>query len=158
MCVCVCVCVCVCEAVCVCVSIREGVFEPVTPEDPAHSIYVWLDALVNYLTVAGYPSSPSAWPADVHIVGKDILKFHCVYWPAFLLAARLPPPKCVIAHGHWTVNRVRECPNHCVFVCVCSCVCVCVCVRLSVCGCVCASAGQDVEEPWERGVPWAVCG
>jgi methionyl-tRNA synthetase len=123
------------------------------PGDDAHSVYVWLDALANYLTVAmaGGPYDPAAeavtssvtagngtaaaaastqaqpppfsggelpddahwetlfpaWPADVHVVGKDILKFHAVYWPAFLIAAGLPPPRAVVAHGHWTVGRVK---------------------------------------------------
>lgn len=77
------------------------------PGDDAHIMYVWLDALTNYLTAAGYPdqSSPSyqtLWPADLHMVGKDILRFHAVYWPAFLMAAGLPLPKRVFAHGWWT--------------------------------------------------------
>jgi methionyl-tRNA synthetase len=84
-------------------SFRWGV--PV-PGDPAHVMYVWLDALTNYITAAGYPSDPEAfakwWPADIHFVGKDILRFHTVYWPAFLMAAGLPPPKRVFAHGWWT--------------------------------------------------------
>jgi methionyl-tRNA synthetase len=95
------------------------------PADPAHSIYVWLDALSNYLTVAARGGKydletdteipPDAdwrevfphWPVDVHIVGKDILRFHAVYWPAFLLAAGLPPPRRIVAHAHWTVDRVK---------------------------------------------------
>ncbi len=72
-----------------------------------HVIYVWLDALANYMTAVGYgDDSPQAqaqfakfWPADLHLVGKEIIRFHCVYWPAFLLAAGLPLPKAVTAHG-----------------------------------------------------------
>ena len=75
-------------------------------KDP-HVIYVWLDALANYMTALGYGSDDSAdqarfqefWPADLHLVGKEIIRFHCVYWPAFLLAAGLPLPKSVVAHG-----------------------------------------------------------
>lgn len=85
-------------------SFRWGV--PV-PDDDAHVMYVWLDALTNYLTAAGYPDTGSdrfraQWPASLHVVGKDILRFHAVYWPAFLMAADLPPPKRVFAHGWWT--------------------------------------------------------
>lgn len=125
------------------------------PGDDDHVIYVWLDALTNYITVCGYPewaaaesssnagndganrvlnlstdpepsahpsdagarnsthllNDPSAlkkfWPSSYQIVGKDIVKFHAVYWPAFLLAAGLAPPKRVIAHGHWTKERKK---------------------------------------------------
>lgn len=77
-------------------------------DDDKHCVYVWLDALTNYLTSAGYPGNVDrAWPADYHIVGKDILKFHAIYWPAFLMAAGLPPPKKVVAHAHWTVGSVK---------------------------------------------------
>ena len=74
------------------------------PDDPGHVIYVWLDALANYITALGYGSSDTSkyekyWPADVHMIGKEIVRFHCVYWPAFLMAARLPLPKAIIAHG-----------------------------------------------------------
>lgn len=77
------------------------------PGDDAHIMYVWLDALTNYITAVGYPDTESAlytkyWPADLHMVGKDILRFHTVYWPAFLMAAGLEPPKRVFAHGWWT--------------------------------------------------------
>ncbi|HLN25597.1 MAG TPA: methionine--tRNA ligase [Patescibacteria group bacterium] len=76
------------------------------PNDPAHIMYVWLDALTNYITALGYPDAggdyAKFWPADLHMVGKDILRFHAVYWPAFLLAAGLEPPKRVFAHGWWT--------------------------------------------------------
>src|SRR6266436_9397241 len=79
------------------------------PGNPRHVMYVWLDALANYLTAAGYPDVESAefttfWPANLHMVGKDILRFHTVYWPAFLAAAGLAPPKRVFAHGWWTVE------------------------------------------------------
>src|SRR3546814_16742212 len=72
-------------------------------------MYVWLDALTNYITAAGYPDEQSEsfktfWPADLHMVGKDILRFHAVYWPAFLMAPGLQPPKRVFAHGWWTVE------------------------------------------------------
>eukprot|EP01041_Mallomonas_annulata_P007735 gene7735-15821_t len=78
------------------------------PNDPKHVIYVWLDALTNYLSALGYPSESSSsmtskyWPANLHIVGKDILRFHAVFWPAFLMAAGLEPPKRIFAHGWWT--------------------------------------------------------
>ncbi|XP_038631615.1 methionine--tRNA ligase, mitochondrial [Scyliorhinus canicula] len=75
------------------------------PEDSTQTIYVWLDALVNYLTVAGYPEDHNPWCSGVHhIVGKDILKFHAIYWPAFLMAAGLQLPKQIYVHSHWTVN------------------------------------------------------
>jgi methionyl-tRNA synthetase len=76
------------------------------PNDPAHIMYVWLDALTNYITALGFPDQSGDfakfWPADLHLVGKDILRFHALYWPAFLMAADLPPPKRVFAHGWWT--------------------------------------------------------
>ncbi len=77
------------------------------PNDDAHIMYVWLDALTNYITAVGYPDEQSEafsafWPTDVHMVGKDILRFHAVYWPAFLMAAGIAPPKRVYAHGWWT--------------------------------------------------------
>lgn len=77
------------------------------PEAEGHIMYVWIDALTNYLTATGYPDTASDgykayWPANVHMVGKDILRFHAVYWPAFLMAADLPLPSRVFAHGWWT--------------------------------------------------------
>lgn len=85
-------------------SIKWGI--PV-PGDPKHVIYVWFDALTNYITAAGYPYDMEKfntfWPA-VHFIGKDILKFHAIYWPCFLLAAGLPLPERVVAHGWWTVE------------------------------------------------------
>ncbi|MCI0529243.1 MAG: methionine--tRNA ligase subunit beta, partial [Nitrospira sp.] len=77
------------------------------PANPRHVIYVWFDALTNYLTAAGYADDPEKfekyWPADVHMIGKDILRFHTVYWPTFLMSAGLPIPKKVFAHGWWLV-------------------------------------------------------
>jgi len=77
------------------------------PGDEKHVIYVWLDALANYITALGFGSEDPKdearlhryWPADVHMIGKEIVRFHCVYWPAFLLAADLPLPKSIVAHG-----------------------------------------------------------
>ncbi|KAL6077426.1 methionyl-tRNA synthetase [Balamuthia mandrillaris] len=96
------------------------------PDDSDHTIYVWLDALTNYLTASGYASEwqepeiaeqngekeskayrGGAWPADYHIIGKDILRFHTIYWPAFLLSAGLALPKRIIAHSHWTVSKKK---------------------------------------------------
>ena len=78
------------------------------PGDPKHIMYVWLDALQNYVSATGFPDAdaPRAkfWPADLHMVGKDILRFHTVYWPAFLMSAGLPTPKRVFAHGWWTIE------------------------------------------------------
>jgi methionyl-tRNA synthetase len=76
------------------------------PGDEKHIMYVWLDALTNYITECGYPDTTGPlwkyWPADLHMVGKDIIRFHCVFWPAFLLSAGLPAPRRVFAHGWWT--------------------------------------------------------
>lgn len=82
------------------------------PNDETQTIYVWLDALVNYITKAGFPSASffdgtSGWPADVHVIGKDIMRFHCIYWPAFLLALDLPPPTRVLTHAHWTLGHSK---------------------------------------------------
>ncbi len=78
------------------------------PGDEAHVMYVWLDALTNYITALGYPDENAElwkfWPADLHLVGKDIIRFHTVYWPTMLMAAGLPVPKRVFAHGWWTVE------------------------------------------------------
>ncbi|MBL3593182.1 MAG: methionine--tRNA ligase [Synergistaceae bacterium] len=78
------------------------------PGDERHVVYVWFDALINYLTVAGYPDDEERlrtfWPAVRHLVGKDIIRFHCVVWPAMLLALGLNPPRQVFAHGWWTVE------------------------------------------------------
>jgi len=78
------------------------------PGNERHVIYVWFDALSNYITALGYPDKSgdfgTYWPVDVHLIGKDILRFHAVYWPTFLMAAGLPLPKKVFAHGWWTVE------------------------------------------------------
>ncbi len=79
------------------------------PGNDKHVMYVWIDALTNYITALGYPDTDAEdykkfWPADVHMVGKDILRFHAVYWPAFLMSAGLAPPKRVFAHGWWTIE------------------------------------------------------
>ncbi len=74
------------------------------PGDPEHVIYVWIDALTNYLTAAGFPGEMPHWPANLHLIGKDILRFHAVYWPCMLMAAGLPLPERVFAHGWWTVE------------------------------------------------------
>ena len=78
------------------------------PDSEGHVVYVWFDALTNYLTSLGFPGKSGDfekfWPADIHLVGKDILRFHAVYWPAFLMSAGLPLPKTVFAHGWWTVE------------------------------------------------------
>ncbi|MBP1728439.1 MAG: metG [Deltaproteobacteria bacterium] len=78
------------------------------PGNEKHIIYVWFDALSNYITALGYPDRSgnfgTFWPVDVHLIGKDILRFHAVYWPTFLMAAGLPLPKKVFAHGWWTVE------------------------------------------------------
>ena len=78
------------------------------PWDPEHVTYVWFDALTNYITAAGYESDPQrfarVWPADIHVVGKDITRFHALYWPAMLMAAGLEPANQVFVHGHLTVG------------------------------------------------------
>jgi len=86
-------------------SLKWGIPLPI---DSTHVVYVWFDALINYLTAAGYGRSDelfeTVWPADLHIVGKDIIKFHCALWPAMLMAADLPLPKRVFANGFFTMN------------------------------------------------------
>jgi methionyl-tRNA synthetase len=88
------------------------------PGDALQRVYVWFDALVNYITSVGWPQQPLAggdgahattrggWPAT-HVIGKDIMRFHCVYWPIFLLAAELPPPRQVVVHSHWLSHGVK---------------------------------------------------
>ena len=73
------------------------------PGNDKHIMYVWLDALTNYITAANFFGEKSFWPADIHIIGKDILRFHAVYWPAFLMAANIPLPKKVFGHG-WILS------------------------------------------------------
>ena len=87
-------------------SISRSTFEwgiPV-PGDPRHVMYVWVDALTNYITATGFPDprAPRAkfWPADAHVIGKDITRFHAIYWPAFLMSAGLPLPRQIVVHGH----------------------------------------------------------
>lgn len=78
------------------------------PEDSGHSVYVWVDALVNYLTAFGYPDNDSSnWPPDVQVLGKDILKFHGIYWPALLMAAGMEPPRQLLVHSHWTIDGIK---------------------------------------------------
>jgi methionyl-tRNA synthetase len=78
------------------------------PFDPDHVIYVWIDALTNYITAAGVYSDDQKftryWPANLHLIGKDILRFHTVYWPTMLMSAGIPVPKSVFAHGWWTIE------------------------------------------------------
>ena len=80
------------------------------PNDPTQVMYVWLDALSNYITVIGYPDRPGYadfWPADVQVIGKDILRFHAAIWPAMLMGLDLPLPKTLLVHGHVHVNNVK---------------------------------------------------
>ncbi|MEJ2678847.1 MAG: methionine--tRNA ligase [Gemmatimonadota bacterium] len=74
------------------------------PEDPQHTVYVWIDALTNYLAAAGFPDDgyTRLWPADVHVIGKDITRFHCIYWPAMLMSAGIELPRTIWAHGFIT--------------------------------------------------------
>ncbi len=78
------------------------------PDDPDHVMYVWFDALINYITAAGYPDETAPrwafWPADLHVIGKEIARFHAVIWPAMLLAGGVAPPKRVFSHGWWTIE------------------------------------------------------
>ena len=81
------------------------------PDDPSHVMYVWFDALTNYLTAVGYPDENASlwkyWPADLHLMGKEIVRQHTVYWPAFLMAAGIELPKRVIGHGWWLMNEAK---------------------------------------------------
>jgi methionine--tRNA ligase len=86
-------------------SFDWGVKLPASLNEPKHVMYVWLDALMNYITALGYGTDEKNmeyWPANVHLVGKDILRFHAIYWPAFLMSLDLPLPKHIAAHGWWT--------------------------------------------------------
>jgi len=88
-------------------SFDWGVKLPERFDDPKHVMYVWLDALMNYVTALGYGTDErnmEFWPARVHLIGKDILRFHAIYWPAFLMSLDLPLPKHIGAHGWWTRN------------------------------------------------------
>jgi methionyl-tRNA synthetase len=82
------------------------------PADPAHVVYVWVDALTNYMSALGFgrdpvPETIRYWPAQLHLVGKDIIRFHAVYWPAFLMSAGLPLPESVFAHGWWLKDAAK---------------------------------------------------
>lgn len=86
-------------------SFSWGVKLPESMNEPKHVMYVWLDALLNYITALGYGTDDknmNFWPANIHLVGKDILRFHSIYWPAFLMSLDLPLPKHIAAHGWWT--------------------------------------------------------
>jgi methionyl-tRNA synthetase len=90
-------------------SLRWGV---PFPGDDQHVVYVWLDALTNYISALGFGGDDQRlfdefWPASLHLVGKDILRFHCVYWPAFLMSAGLPPPRQVFGHGWWLRDEAK---------------------------------------------------
>jgi methionyl-tRNA synthetase len=88
-------------------SFDWGVKLPESINDPKHVMYVWLDALMNYITALGYGNDEKRidfWPAKVHLIGKDILRFHAIYWPAFLMSLGLELPKHIAAHGWWTRN------------------------------------------------------
>ncbi|SFV52807.1 Methionyl-tRNA synthetase [hydrothermal vent metagenome] len=88
-------------------SFDWGVKLPTEFNEPKHVMYVWLDALMNYITALGYGTDDAKmdyWPARVHLIGKDILRFHAIYWPAFLMSLGLPLPKHIGAHGWWTRN------------------------------------------------------
>jgi len=90
-------------------SLRWGV---PYPGDDEHVVYVWLDALTNYISALGFGGDDQRlydefWPANLHLVGKDILRFHCVYWPAFLMSAGVPPPRQVFGHGWWLRDEAK---------------------------------------------------
>jgi methionyl-tRNA synthetase len=91
-----------------CVSRSTFTWGIPVPFDPSQVIYVWIDALTNYLTAIGYGSAPQTfdrlWPANIHLIGKEILRFHAVIWPILLRSADLPPPTQVFAHGWWTAD------------------------------------------------------
>ena len=81
------------------------------PEDDSQTIYVWLDALINYITMTGYPSGAGdkhkLWPPNVQVIGKDIVRFHTIYWPAFLMALDIPLPRAFLTHAHWTLGKAK---------------------------------------------------
>ena len=85
------------------------------PKDPSHTVYVWFDALIGYLSALLPEGTPptldnlkaAGWPADVHVIGKDILRFHAVYWPGMLAAMGLPPPRQVFGHGFLTKDGLK---------------------------------------------------
>lgn len=87
-------------------TVKWGVL---VPFDPKHTVYVWFDALINYISALGYLREDNEkfniyWPADIHLIGKDILRFHAIIWPAILMALDLPLPKTILAHGFWTIR------------------------------------------------------
>ncbi len=88
------------------------------PSDPEHVVYVWVDALCNYITAIGYGNPDEKkmfekwWPAQLHVLGKDIVRFHAVYWPAFLMAAQLPLPKRLLVHGWITIDQQKMSKSH----------------------------------------------
>ncbi len=91
-------------------SFDWGVKLPEELNDPKHVMYVWLDALMNYLTALGYGTDDANidyWPARIHLIGKDILRFHAIYWPAFLMSLEMPLPKHIAAHGWWTRDGAK---------------------------------------------------
>jgi methionyl-tRNA synthetase len=81
------------------------------PDDPAHVMYVWFDALTNYMTAVGFGADQGRfdtwWPADVHLIGKEIVRQHAIYWPAFLMAADLPLPRQIVSHGWWMMDGAK---------------------------------------------------
>ena len=85
------------------VSRASGTWGIPLPNDPTHTVYVWFDALINYITGLGYPETNGDysryWPADLHVIGKDITRFHCIIWPAMLMSAKLPLPETILGHG-----------------------------------------------------------
>ncbi len=93
------------------ISRHKGTCGIEVPGDPDHKIYVWFDALINYLSAVGYGTQGQKcnawWPADLHVVGKDIIKFHCALWPAMLMSAGLPLPHRVFAHGFFTIDGAK---------------------------------------------------
>ncbi len=93
------------------ISRRSTTWGVPIPDDPDQVMYVWFDALINYITAAGFPDDPSRlarlWPADCHLIGKDITRFHCIIWPAMLMAADLEPPRRVAAHGFVYIDGAK---------------------------------------------------
>lgn len=80
------------------------------PNDPSQTVYVWLDALSSYLTIVDYPNQVDnlkRWPIDCQVIGKDIIKFHAIYWPAFLMALSLPLPRRLLCHSHWLIDSYK---------------------------------------------------
>ncbi|MDQ7779093.1 MAG: methionine--tRNA ligase [Planctomycetota bacterium] len=105
------------------VSVTRSTFEwgVRMPGDEKHVVWVWFDALINYLSGAGYPHDMAKfaerWPADVHLIAKDILWFHSVIWPSMLMAADIEPPRSIFAHGWWTMNaaKISKSAGNCIY-------------------------------------------